>query len=91
MKFTEAEIDFINEYSENNEGLRVYEGYSGRGMFGSETDGLVVDNPIEVARLVRYICEERDNMDSDIDVDDFLDKILSLGRRDSLGYDTIIY
>lgn len=101
MKFTQPEINYINEYAENYsspDSIRVYEGYSGRCMYGDTTDGLVVSDFMEIAKLVRQICEDRDflesdneNYDGDIDVDDFLDKITSLNRRDNLGYDTILY
>lgn len=93
MKFTEAEINYINDYSEcysDPEDIRVYENYSGRGMYGNFTDGLVVSDFMEIAKLVRHICEDRDNI-VDINVEDFLDKITSLSRRDNLGYDTILY
>lgn len=93
MKFTNSEIDYINDYVEcfsDPESIQVYENYSGRGMYGDLTDGLVVSDFMEIAKLVRHICEDRDNI-KDINVEDFLDKITSLSRRDNLGYDTILY
>ena len=59
-------------------------------MYGSLTDGLVVSDFMEIAKLVRHICEDRNNIE-DINVEDFLDKLTSLNRRDNLGYNTIIY
>ena len=93
MKFTTSEIEYINNYVDyfsDPEDLHVYEDYSGRGMYGSLTDGLVVSDFMEIVKLVRHICEDRDNIE-DIDVEDFLDKLTSLNRRDNLGYDTILY
>ena len=93
MKFTNSEIEYINNYVDyfsDPEDLRVYEDYSGRGMYGSLTDGLVVSDFMEIAKLVRHICEDRNNI-KDINVEDFLDKLTSLNRRDNLGYDTILY
>lgn len=93
MKFTNSEIDYINDYTDcfsDPEDIHVYEDYSGRGMYGNLTDGLVVSNFMEIAKLVRHICEDRDIIE-DINVEDFLDKITSLSRRDNLGYDTILY
>ena len=93
MKFTNAEIEYINNYVDyfsDPEDLHVYEDYSGRGMYGSLTDGLVVSDFMEIVKLVRHICEDRDNIE-DINVEDFLDKLTSLNRRDNLGYDTILY
>ena len=93
MKFTNSEIDYINDYTNyysDPEDIRVYEDYSGRGMYGNSTDGLIVSNFMEIAKLVRHICEDRD-INEDINVEDFLDKITSLSRRDNLGFDTILY
>lgn len=97
MKFTDAEISFLNYYTENyDDSVRVYEGYSGRGMYGNETDGLVVSDPSSLVGLVRRIFEEREYLEEEhagepIDVDSFLDKIEGLTRRDSLGFDIIMY
>lgn len=93
MKFTNVEIDYITDYVQfcsDPEDLHVYEDYSGRGMLRNPTDGLVVSNFMEIVKLVRHICEDRDNIE-DIDVEDFLDKVTSLNRIDNLGYDTILY
>lgn len=96
MKFTDAEIKYLNEYTENyDSSVRVYEGYSGRGMYGTETDGLVVSDPISLVGLVRHICEDREYLEEEpeenVDVETFLDKIEGLTRRDNLGYDIIMY
>ena len=93
MKFTNSEIDYINDYADcfsDPESIHVYENYSGRGMYGNLTDGLVVSDFMEIAKLGRHICEDRDITD-DINFEYFLDKITSLSRRDNLGYDTILY
>ena len=45
---------------------------------------------MEIVKLVRHICEDRDNIE-DINVEDFLDKLTSLNHRDNLGYNTILY
>ena len=93
MKFTTSEIEYINNYVDyysDPEDLHVYEDYSGRGMYGNLTDGLVVSDFMEIVKLVRHICEDRNNIE-DINVEDFLDKLTSLNRRDNLGYNTILY
>ena len=93
MKFTNSEIEYINDYVDcfsDPEDLHVYEDYSGRGMHGNLTDGLVVSDFMEIVKLVRHICKDRNNI-KDINVEDFLDKLTSLNRRDNLGYDTILY
>ena len=93
MKFTTSEIEYIDNHVDcfsDPEDLHVYEDYSGRGMYGSLTDGLVVSDFMEIVKLVRHICEDRDNI-KDINVEDFLDKLTSLNRRDNLGYNTILY
>ena len=93
MKFTNSEIDYINDYVEcfsNPEDIHVYENYSGRGMYADFTDGLVVSDFMEIAKLVRHICEDRDIIE-DINVEDFLNKITSLSRGDNLGFETILY
>ena len=93
MKFTTSEVEYIGncvDYFSDPEDLHVYEDYSGRGMYGRLTDGLVVSDFMEIVKLVRHICEDRNNI-KDINVEDFLDKLTSLNRRDNLGYDTILY
>lgn len=96
MKFTTSEIKYINDYSEcysDPDDIHVYENYSGRGMYGNLTDGLVVSDFMEITKLVRHICSNRDWIQGahNIDVEDFLDKLTSLNRRDNLGYETILY
>lgn len=93
MKFTTSEIEYINNYADcfsDPEDIHVYEDYSGRGMYGNLTDGLVVSDFMEIVKLVRHICEDRNNIE-DINVEDLLDKLTSLNRRDNLGYNTILY
>ena len=85
MKLSENAIKYINNYFENysHEDCHVYEDYSGRGMFGSTTDALVVNYESDYDDL-----REHAESDGNKEVLNFLDH---LGRRDSLGLSIIMY
>lgn len=85
----EAIVEVIQEQGEQAE---VYYNYSGRSMFGKETTGIVVQDPmlplkavlsdsLEDSPLLKDICEDEDI--SPLDIDGM--------RSDSLGFQTIIY
>ena len=82
MKLSENAKDYINEF-EDDLGVRVYEGYSGRGMYGEETDGLVFSSISGLLELMNRATEDGE--------DEVVKFMLQLGRTDNLGYDTIIY
>lgn len=72
---------------ELGEEVRVYENYSGRGMLGSSTTGLVIPSTGMLAVLMyhgsRRIAEGI--------ADGSLEPDLNPFRTDNLGYDAIIY
>ena len=78
--------DGIRTFVAENPQYKLYENYSGRGMFGRKSLGVVVkqgDSFMEfLMNLTRYF--ERNNIE-DIDLD--LDGV----AYDDLGLDTIIY
>lgn len=68
----------------------VYENYSGRGMFGKKTTGVVINSPTDViTHLLRNIHDISDEMleaedeCSDLEINDI--------SMDNLGLNTIIY
>jgi hypothetical protein len=44
--------------------VEIFEGYSGRGMYGEETTGIVVDNAMDVAHAMGHLGIE-DNQRTD--------------------------
>lgn len=71
--------DFIQ--SNTRADCRVYEDYSGRGMYGRSTTGLVVDEDVNGVFMAIGAFAERNDL-----------PIHRMPRRtDSLGLDTIIY
>lgn len=64
--------------------ITAYEGYSGRGMFGETTYGVVVKN---LADLLTAVCEATRASD---DPGDFIADLIEVGS-DSLGHDMIVY
>ena len=86
--------EFIIKACENNDSFfgwgesipQLREGYSGRGMYGRETTGIVCDDVIPVLAAV---ANEVSWMDSD-DISVDLSKLAQLGT-DSLGRRIILY
>jgi hypothetical protein len=76
----------IMEFVEGRDEYELYEGYSGRGMFGARCLGVIVRGNCSymefLLHLTRYMC------DNDVD-DDTLE--LEGVSVDSLGLDTIVY
>ena len=67
----------------------IYENYSGRGMFGKKTTGIVCNNVMPVMAAV--VCEFRD-----LEVDDWIDfefdaEDIRHIKIDSVGNQTILY
>lgn len=82
----------VEAMEEQGHEASVREGYSGRGMFGKETTGIVADSVgtvmrailsdvLEESSIIRQVAEENDISPLDIDG-------ISI---DSMGLDTIIY
>lgn len=70
----------------------LYEGYSGRGMYGEETYGIVLDDPtVLMVTPLQYV------VDSQVDFDDIPDDIICCGPGDhsfsidSMGLSKIVY
>ena len=80
----EDQADFLKRVADD-EGIEaeIYEGYSGRGMYGRETQGITTDDPIGL------LCSAIDYA-AHCDQDEV--PPMSGGfRQDSMGFDTIIY
>jgi len=79
-KLAETLADFVD--------AEIYEDYSGRGMFGKTTTGLVVDNITELLAAVI------NNADLLVEQDDeYPEALFSINgfRVDSMGTQTIVY
>jgi hypothetical protein len=74
-------IALMNQIQENWGEARLYEDYSGRGMFGATTTGLVVDS-VEEAHVALGVLTEIG--DEDLDLPGGF-------RSDNLGLSYIIY
>ena len=76
----------IRNYVDENEQYELYEGYSGRGMFGRKCLGVVEKQGCSfmdfIINLTRYM--------DDNDVDD-IDFKLEGATYDNLGLDTVVY
>ncbi len=68
-------------------GLEVYEGYSGRGMYGKKCSGFRSDNPI--AGIINAV-EVALGFLEEPEMTDFL-KALKFAQMDQLGTRTIVY
>lgn len=69
--------------------LEVYEGYSGRGMYGAETSGVTGS----FSNIMSAVAKMASGLDSEYEHDqevlEALDKCS--WRTDSMGYDMIVY
>lgn len=78
--------DGIRKFVDENPQYKLYEGYSGRGMFGRKCLGVVVshgDSFMEfLMNLTRYL-EQNDIEDTNLDLEGV--------SYDDLGLDTIVY
>ena len=78
--------DYIRDFVEEHEEYSLYEGYSGRGMFGRKCLGVVVAEGNSymsfLMELTEYLCQQ--NVE---DGNLLLDGV----SCDSLGLDTIVY
>ena len=63
-----------------------YEGYSGRGMFGEKTDGVVIRNQRDFTMLAIYASRAVTVEEANV-----LHRACRNARQDSLGLSTIIY
>ena len=66
---------------------RLYEGYSGRGMYGKTTTGVVLES---FSDLAESMWENSHRIAHAIDSGD-LPECIDGFAKDSMGYDTIIY
>ena len=67
----------------------IYEGYSGRGMYGRETTGVTVNSLSEVAASMIANAEEVAVRVAELKAAGV--EMPTGFRQDSMGYDTIIY
>lgn len=82
MTVEEAIKNFISE----NDQYELYEGYSGRGMFGRKCLGVVVKQGYSFMDFIINLTRYMDNYD----VDD-IDFKLEGATYDNLGLDTVVY
>lgn len=81
---TKEQAQFLVEVTEmcGNQDISLREGYSGRGMFGRETFGVVIESlPILLADVINYARDQK--MDDAPDFQGF--------STDNMGRDIIIY
>jgi hypothetical protein len=92
MKLATAEKlkDLIDDMGIEDE-VRVNEDYSGRGMYGDTTAGVVVNDPISIIQVMAQYALDADGIELDDEDHEFLNDIKSGFRTDSMGYDTIVY
>lgn len=76
--------------------MKEREGYSGRGMYGKDTVGIVLDSEndllVSVATAAIRLKEKEDELEDapgTLTVEEFLDDIKRI-RRDNMGRDSII-
>lgn len=82
MKLTIEELELIQKCAEcNGDELTVYEDYSGRGMYGDTTTGLVVNDDRDFNDLVEVVTEISPN----------LGRKLEKTKCDALGFKIIYY
>ena len=84
--------EFLKDQIENiGESCEIHEDYSGRGMFGNTTTGIVVEN---VSHVMRALAEfAKSNSGLELTEEEFvaLDDIAGGFRSDSMAMDTILY
>ena len=86
-EIAEALIEIMEEFCEEN-AAKIYEEYSGRGMYGDKTTGIVVSS---VGDLIAAIISRADLLvEDEYEFTDAKFDVKSI-RIDSLGRDTIIY
>ena len=83
-KLAEIYEGYTGDYEDRDE--RLSEDYSGRGMFGKETVGLIVGDISTLLEAVLYAVK-----DGALTEDDMSDMDTSGFRTDSMGFSTIIY
>lgn len=90
---TKETAEFLKEAIENNGGdATIHEDYSGRGMYGSTTCGIVVDDPMSVlADVLKYISESLIDEDNETCIYEGRRFTADSFRMDNMGRRTIIY
>ena len=82
MQLNKKELELIQEVAGfNGIELRVYEDYSGRGMFGDTTTGLVVNDDREFQELMVEVAIK----------DNDLGRKLARAKSDNLAFQYIYY
>ena len=76
----------IRNYVDENEQYELYEGYSGRGMFGRKCLGVVVKQGCSFMDFIINLTRYMD--DNDVEDADFK---LEGAAYDNLGLDTVVY
>jgi len=84
----EYEVRVASAYDDEEQygDIYIYPNYSGRGMYGSTVNGIVVSSEVSQLALGAAIGQAIDKLGLDFDLAHAMPT-----RRDSLGYDTILY
>lgn len=98
-RIAQAMVMVAHNSGHDEDAVRLYEGYSGRGMCGEETTGIVVDDIqtlLSVAAEVGYIAADAEafaaetGVTDEITIDELTQELAEL-RTDSLGRRMIVY
>lgn len=79
-------------YNNDPDSVRAYYDYSGRGMFGKKTNGVVCSNMPQFIGLVAEVSYSyhSSGRNNDMNFDEFFEDISNI-RTDSMGHDIIVY
>lgn len=87
----QALIDLVDDHGDSWVEHRLYEGYSGRGMSGEETYGVVTDTPeIYMVVLLKEPAEWAKMLEDDEELQEAAQGFHGF-KSDRLGHDTILY
>jgi hypothetical protein len=88
---TAKKLEELIDNASLDDEARVREDYSGRGMYGKTTAGIIVSDPMVLVRAMAIFAIDADGIELDDDDHAFLNDMSSGFRTDSMGYDTIVY
>lgn len=93
MTLNKNEIDYLYEIADICD---IRDDYSGRGMFGETTTGIVLESTYALKNIITSLTEiaeafYEDGEYEDAETVDNLINKLSNARRDSMGLDIIVY
>jgi hypothetical protein len=86
LRTAQTLVDLIEN---NGEEAELHEDYSGRGMYGDTTSGIVLDDPSQILAAICRIVGEGGRIDNDLK--EMAEDLESGFRTDSMGMQTICY